>query len=123
MAGLLVGLIVTTLFGCAANHAVENAYISAEQYPMAQRPFYYQQLYDSGRLDKKQYGELMQTWEKMNAAPQSQEITFARMTPTERATAWQRETASPSTTPPTWTTQNAPPAAVPPVSPAAPVAP
>lgn len=109
MAGLLSGLIATTLIGCASSHVVENAYVAAERYPMSQRPAYYQQLRDNGTLSKEQYAKLMQIWEKMNADRQSQEILFAKMTPTERATAWQKQSAAPSQPgQAAWTAQTAP---------------
>jgi len=64
---------------------------------MTERPAYYQLLLDNKKLTKAQYAELMQTWEAMNASRSSDKIAFARLTPTERATAWQkREAASPS---------------------------
>jgi len=122
MAGLLSGLIATTLIGCASSHVVENAYVAAERYPMSQRPAYYQQLRDSGKLNKEQYAKLIQVWEKMNADQQSQEILFAKMTPAERATAWQNQPAAPSQPgQAAWTVQttsdSAPSTGLPPVNP------
>lgn len=61
---------------------------------MSQRPAYYQLLLDNKKLSKSQYAELMQTWEAMNSTRSSEEIAFARMTPTERATAWQKQEAA-----------------------------
>lgn len=97
VASASLGLLVLTLAGCStssSDRVVKDAYAAAERFPMSQRPAYYQLLLDNKKLSKSQYAELMQTWEAMNSTRSSEEIAFARMTPTERATAWQKQEAA-----------------------------